>query len=168
MLVLAGSLCARAALAEDKRAPAPAAPPEVPADGAVPMTAGERDRATEVAGILDGMARDAVARGDLELARLSLAKMLEFQVALFGENDARVGATLTRLAQCHERLDNPFVASLLYGRALALQEQAPAGDRPRLKSTVLDMARLYRSLGRKKLAQDLAARAAALPDPPRP
>ena len=61
MLVLAGSLCARAALAEDKRAPAPAAPPEVPADGAVPMTAGERDRATEVAGILDGMARDAAA-----------------------------------------------------------------------------------------------------------
>ena len=164
LLVLAGSLCARTALAEDKPAPAPA----VTADGAAPMTAGERDRATQVAELLDGMARDAVARGDLELARLSLAKLLEFQVALLGENDASVGITLTRLAQCHVRLDNPFVASMLYGRALAIQEQAAAGDRLQLKSTLLDMARLYRSLGQKKLAQDLAARAAALPDPPRP
>ena len=125
---MAGSLCGRTARAEGQPAPAPAAPVEGAANGAVPMTSGERDRTTEVAGLLDTLARDALARGEHEPARLSLAKVLELQVALFGENDARVGATLTRLAQCHERLDHPSLASLLYGRALALNRASAAPD----------------------------------------
>jgi serine/threonine-protein kinase len=113
----------------------------------------------EILGVLGTIHRDLglYARSDSLFARAE-----EIQRRMWGDEDARVAATLRSRGRAAIELGNPDRADSLMRRALALHRRTLASDDPELAVTLSEVAGLERLLGNFAAAESLFTEALAI------
>ena len=107
---------------------------------------------------LTDQALAAIEAGDAERARTLLEDSVR-EAVKFGEEDYRVGASLTTLALFYHSEGIFEAAEPLYVRALGISENALGPDDPVIANTLDNLADLYMTTGNPERAEPLYLRA---------